>query len=189
VRKKIKRAVLVLLALLFLLAVAAWIFPRQFLTVDSGTANAEVIVLLGGGSHERYERVVKLFKDRAAPRIIVSGYGDCEINRFLLVNAGVPAKAIQLENKSRTTRENAQFTIKLLREQQVKRVIIVTSWYHSRRALACFRHYAPGIAFYSQPSYAASARADWSRNRVGSRARLEYLKLMGYWVRYGVCPF
>jgi uncharacterized SAM-binding protein YcdF (DUF218 family) len=189
VRKPIKRTVLGLVVLFLLLAVAAWIFPRQFLTVDSGPANAEVIVLLGGGSHERFECVVKLFKDRAAPRIIVSGYGDCEINRFLLVNAGVPAQAIQLENKSRTTRENAQFTIKLLREQKVKRVIIVTSWYHSRRALACFRHYAPEIRFYSRPSYAASASADWSHNRIGSRARLEYMKLLGYWVRYGVCPF
>lgn len=175
--------------LLLLLAVAAWIFPRQFLTVDSGPVNAEVIVLLGGGSHERYERVGKLFKERAAPRIIVSGYGDGEINRYLLTNTGVPAKAIQLENKSRTTRENAQFTIKLLREQKVKRVIIVTSWYHSRRAQACFQHYAPEIAFYSRPSYFAAARADWSRNRIGSRARLEYLKLLGYWMRYGVCPF
>jgi uncharacterized SAM-binding protein YcdF (DUF218 family) len=188
VRKTIKRAVLVFLALLFLLAVAAWMFPRQFLAVDSGPVNAEVMVLLGGGAHERYERVVKLFKDRAAPRIIVSGYGDCEINRYLLINAGVPARAIQLENKSRTTQENAQYTIKLLREQKVKRVILVTSWYHSRRALACFRHYAPEIQFFSRPSYFASKRAEWSHNRIGSRIRLEYLKLAGYWVRYGICP-
>jgi len=175
--------------LLFLLVVAALVFPRPFLTVDSGPANAEVMVLLGGGAHERYERVAKLFKDRAAPRIIVSGYGDCEINRYLLVKAGVPAKAIQLENQSRTTRENAQFTVKLLREQKVKRVIIVTSWYHSRRAQACFRHCAPEIQFVSRPSYFASARAEWSHNRIGSRIRLEYLKLLGYWVRYGIWPF
>ena len=168
---------------------AAIIFPQSFLCVDSGPVKGDVIVVLGGGSHERPERAAKLFKERAAPRIIVSGYGDCEINRHLLVTAGVPAKAIELENKSRTTKENAECTIKLLREQKLKRVIIVTSWYHSRRALACFRHYAPEIKFYSRPSYFASARADWSHNRIGSRIRLEYVKLLGYWVRYGVCPF
>ena len=178
-----------LLALLFLLVVAALIFPRPFLTVDSGAVNADVIVLLGGGSHERYEGAAKLFKEHAAPRIIVSGAGDCEINRYLLTAAGVPAKAIELENKSRTTKENAQFTIKLLREQKLKRVIIVTSWYHSRRALACFHHYAPELKIYSRPSYFASARADWAHNRIGNRIRLEYVKLLGYWVRYGVCPF
>jgi len=53
-----------------LLVVAALVFPRPFLTVDSGPVNAEMIILLGGGSHERYERAVKLFKDRAAPRIL-----------------------------------------------------------------------------------------------------------------------
>jgi uncharacterized SAM-binding protein YcdF (DUF218 family) len=188
VRKWIKRTVLGLLVLLALLAAAALVFPNVFLTVDSGPVSADVIVLLGGGSHERYERAAKLFKDRVAPRIIVSGYGDCEINRYLLINAGVPAKAIELENKSRTTRENAQFTLKRLREQKVKRVIIVTSWYHSRRALACFRHYAPELKVYSRPSYTGSARADWSHGRAGNRVRLEYVKLAGYWLRYGVCP-
>jgi uncharacterized SAM-binding protein YcdF (DUF218 family) len=156
--------------------------------VDSGPVNADVIVLLGGDSRERYERAAKLFKEHAAPRIIVSGYGDCEINRYLLITAGVPANAIELENKSKTTRENAQLTIKLLRERKLKRVILVTSWYHSRRALACFRHYAPELKVYSRPSYYASARADWSHNRIGNRVRLEYVKLLGYWVQYGVCP-
>jgi uncharacterized SAM-binding protein YcdF (DUF218 family) len=175
--------------LLLLLVVAAIIFPQPFLCVDSGPVKADVIVVLGGGSHERPERAVELFKEHAAPRIIISGLGDYEINRRRLIAAGVPANAIELETRSRTTRENALFTVKLLREQKQKRVILVTSWYHSRRAVACFRHYAPETRFYSRPSYFASARADWSHNHIGPRVRLEYAKLIGYWVRYGICPF
>jgi uncharacterized SAM-binding protein YcdF (DUF218 family) len=177
------------IGLLLLLAVAAMVFPQPFLCVDSGPVQADVIVILGGGSHERPARAAELFKDHAASRIIISGWGDCEINRRLLLAAGVPASAIELEAQSRTTRENAQFTVKLLREEKVTRVIIVTSWYHSRRALACFRHYAPELKFYSRPSYFASARADWPHNRIGGRVRLEYAKLLGYWIRDGVCPF
>ncbi len=188
-RKFIKRTALVLLILLLLLVAAAAVFPQPFLTVDSGPVTGDVIVVLGGGSRERPERAAELFKEHAAPYIIVSGYGDAENNRRLLVSAGVPAKAIELENRSKTTRENAQFTIRLLREKQVKRVIVVTSWYHSRRALACFRHDAPEIKFFSRPSYFASARADWSNHHIGSRIRLEYVKLLGYWMRYGVWPF
>jgi uncharacterized SAM-binding protein YcdF (DUF218 family) len=188
-RKWFFKITLVLLGLLLLLAIAAIIFPQPFLCMDSGPVKADVIVVLGGGSHERPERAAELFKEHAAPRIIISGLGDCEINRRRLIAAGVPANAIELETQSRTTRENAQFTVKLLREQKQRRVILVTSWYHSRRALACFRHYAPEIRFYSRPSYFASARADWSHNRIGSRIRLEYVKLLGYWVRYGVRPF
>jgi uncharacterized SAM-binding protein YcdF (DUF218 family) len=189
VRKLIIRTALAVFLLLLLLVAVALVFPGPFLTVDSGPVKADVLVLLGGGSHERSERAAELFKEHAAPRIIVSGYGDCEINRHLLVAVGVPASVIAVENKSKTTRENAQFTVRLLREQQLKRVILVTSWYHSRRALACFRHDAPDIKFYSRPSYFASARADWSHHRIGSRVRLEYVKLLGYWIRYGVSPF
>jgi uncharacterized SAM-binding protein YcdF (DUF218 family) len=189
VRKLIKRTALGLLVLLLLLVVAAFFSPQPFLCVDSGPVKADVIVVLGGGSHERPERAAELFKEHAAPRIIISGLGDYEINRRRLIAAGVPPNAIELETQSRTTRENAQFTDTLLREQKERGVILVTSWYHSRRALACFRHYAPEIKFYSRPSYFASARADWSHHRIGSRIRLEYVKLLGYWVRYGVCPF
>jgi uncharacterized SAM-binding protein YcdF (DUF218 family) len=188
-RKWFFKITLVLLGLLLLLAMTAMVFPQPFLCVDSGPVKADVIVVLGGGSHERPARAAELFKEHAAPRIIVSGWGDGEINRRLLLAAGVPASAIELETQSRTTLENAQFTVKLLREEKVTRIIIVTSWYHSRRALACFRHYAPELKFYSRPSYFATARADWPHNRIGSRVRLEYAKLLGYWIRHGVCPF
>ena len=122
-------------------------------------------------------------------RIIVSGRGDGEINRQLLIEDGVPADVIELETQSRTTRENAELTVKLLRKAKATRVILVTSWYHSRRALESFRHYAPEIKFYSRPSYIAYARADWSGRRFERRVYLEYPKLLGYWIGYGVCPF
>jgi uncharacterized SAM-binding protein YcdF (DUF218 family) len=188
VRRKILRTALALFGLLLLLVAVACFFPQPFLTVDSGPVKGDVIVILGGGSHERPERAAELFKEHAAPRIIVSGLGDGENHRRQLLAAGVPANVIELENRSRTTRENAEFTIKLLREQKLKRVILVTSWYHSRRALTCFRHYAPEIEFYSRPSYFAYARADWSRKDLARRIRLEYVKLAGYWVRYGIRP-
>jgi uncharacterized SAM-binding protein YcdF (DUF218 family) len=189
VKKRIGRIVIIVFVLLLALAVAAMVFPQKFLCVDSGPAQADVMVVLGGGSAERPERAAELFKEHAAPRIIVSGLGDCEINRQLLIEDGVPADVIGLETRSRTTRENAELTVKLLREQKPGRVILVTSWYHSRRALACFRHYAPEIKFYSRPSYVAYARADWSGRRFARRVYWEYPKLIGYWIGYGICPF
>jgi uncharacterized SAM-binding protein YcdF (DUF218 family) len=189
VRKRIRRIVVIVFVLLLALAIAAILFPQKLLCVDSGPAQADVLVVLGGGSAERPERAAELFKDHAAPRIIVSGRGDCEINRQLLIADGVPAKVIGLETESRTTRENAELTVKLLREQKAGRVILVTSWYHSRRALESFRHYAPEMKFYSRPSYVAYARADWPGRRFARRIYLEYPKLFGYWIGYGVCPF
>src|ERR1700722_16580554 len=90
-----------------LLAVPAFFLPQKFLCVDSGPVKADVIVVLGGGSHERPERAAEIFKEHAAPRIIVSGFGVDEISRRILIEAGIPANAIQAEPKSRTTKENA----------------------------------------------------------------------------------
>ena len=126
--------------------------------------------------------------------------------------------AIILESKSHSTRENAEFSIAMLRALGARRVIIVTSWYHSRRVLACFEHYAPDLKFYSRPSYygyvgmtedggrttengkatphptlspeaervRAAQKAEWKQ--VRHYANSEYVKLLGYWVCYGVCP-
>ena len=188
-KKWLLRVVLVLFTLLVLLAASALLYPQKFLCVDSGPVRADVMVVLGGGSHDRPERAAELFKERIAPRILVSGLGDCTIYRRSLIQAGVPAQAIQMEDRSRTTRENAILAVNLLRHQGARRVIIVTSWYHSRRALACFEHYGPEIQFYSCPSYFADTRPDWVRHGLSHRVYLEYPKLLGYWMCYGISPF
>jgi uncharacterized SAM-binding protein YcdF (DUF218 family) len=129
-----------------------------------------------------------LFHSGAAKRILVSGAGDTDGNRLLLKSRGVPGTAIEMERDSKTTKENAEFSIPLLRAAGAKRVIIVTSWYHSRRALKCFQHYAPDLQFYSCPSYFAYSRSEWSRERTARRIRAEYMKVLAYWLRYGVAP-
>ena len=176
-------------ALLALVAVVAWFYPEKFLCVDSGPVAADMLVVLGGGVHERPVRAAELFRQHAAPRILISGAGDDVINRDLLLKQGVPRGVIQMEDDSTTTRENALFTVKLLRAQHVRSVILVTMWYHARRALKTFEHFAPEMKFYSRPSYYAFDRGDWSKPGNFKRMRLEFLKLPGYWLRYGVNPF
>ena len=221
--------------LLVLLAAVVWLFPQQVLTVDIGPARADVLVVLGG-KPDRAVRAAELFKQGEAPEILVSGNGDAQNYKTVLIKSGVPAQNISLEAKSRTTRENAEFSIPLLRQMGAHRVIIVTSWYHSRRALMCFEHYAPDMKVYSRPSYAGYVgenenaeilpgevslleygtdstgqgrlhgpeKADFSvsefqlsafnaRQRAERKAqesyvKSEYVKLLGYWVRYGVWP-
>ena len=181
---KIVAGLIVLLALLLL---TAWLLPQQVLTVDSGPVKADVLVVLGG-TPDRAVRAAELFKQGEAPRILVSGFGDDISNEHLLERNGVPASAITVEGKSRTTRENAEFSIPLLRQMGAKRVIIVTTWYHSRRGLMCFEHYAPDLKFYSRPSYFAYPHTEWHPKGISHYVKSEYTKLLGYWVCYGVCP-
>jgi len=175
--------------LVVILGAAAWFYPEKFLTVDSGPVTADVLVLVGGGQHERALQAAQLFQQHAAPRIIITGAGDCEINRHQLLASGVPDRAIEIEPKSATTYENAQFTGKLLRAENVHRVILVTSWYHARRVEKTFEHILPEVEFYSRPSYFCFAREDWGKSDFSKRMRLEFLKLPGYWIRYGINPF
>jgi uncharacterized SAM-binding protein YcdF (DUF218 family) len=172
-----------------LLVAVACFYPEKFLCVNSGPVTADVIVVLGGGVHERPVRAAELYKQHVAPRIIITGAGDDEINRQLLLQAGVPANAIEVEGDSRTTMENAEFTCKRLRAEKIRSAIIVTSWYHARRALKTFEHVAPEIQFYSRPSYFGFATDDWQKTGNAKRLRLEFIKLPGYWIRYGVNPF
>ena len=189
------------LGLLLGLALVALLFPERMLLVESGGVQADAMVVLGGGLGERPTRAAELFGSGAAPEIIVSGAGDAQDNRRILESKGVPAAAIEVEPKSKSTRQNAEFCLPLLRALGAKRkaqgaegplrVIIVTSWYRSRRALHTFQHYAPEIQFYSRPScFGYSHKAQGAeREALRGYVRAEYLKIPAYWVCYGVWPF
>ncbi len=185
----VAKVFLLVSALLALVAVGAWFYPEKFLCVDSGPVAADVLVVLGGGMHERPVRAAELFQQHAAPRILLTGAGDDVINLSILRKKGVPLGVIERESDSLTTCENALFSIQRLRAQHVRSVILVTTWYHARRALKTFEHFAPEIKFYSRPSYYAYDREDWPKPGNFKRMRLEFLKLPGYWLRYGVNPF
>jgi uncharacterized SAM-binding protein YcdF (DUF218 family) len=173
--------------LLVTLAAAAFLFPQQVLTVDSGEVKADALVVLGGGDG-RAERGTELYRQGAAPIVIVSGYGDCESNIEVMERDGVPASVITPEPAALTTLQNATYSVPLLRAMRVRRVIIVTSWYHSRRALACFEHVAPDLQFYSRPTYVGYEPKTQNRMGYSWHVNYEYVKLLGYWVTYGVWP-
>src|ERR1041385_9219390 len=106
-------------AVLAALLVAALLLPNQVLCIESGPQKADIIVVLGGGSMERPGRAAELFHENAAPKILLTGAGDNDGNRRLLIKKGVPPAAIEQETESTSTRENALFTIPLLRKEGV----------------------------------------------------------------------
>jgi uncharacterized SAM-binding protein YcdF (DUF218 family) len=184
--------------LLFLLAaalacaaavLASLFFSSNLLVLESPPATADVMVVLGGETVHRPVRALELYQQGAATNVIITGQGDCESVRTMLAGKGVPADAIQMECASRTTRENALFTIPLLRAQHVRRAIIVTSWFHSRRALHCFRHFAPEIEFISLPTTADLPPHHWPSKWERRWVLSEYAKLLYYRLRFGIPPW
>ena len=162
----------------------AFFLSKSLLCVERGPAKGEIIIVLGGESVFRPERAWELFQAGAAPSIVVSGDGHKgDIETYLLAH-GLPPSKIQLEPNSQSTKENAEFTCSLLKSNGVKTAIIVTSWFHSRRSLASFQHFAPSIQFSSLPTFKHEplARESW-------RVFKEYLKIGWYAVRYRIPPW
>lgn len=107
---------------------------------------------------DRVLHASRLFRAGKAPLVVASGgrlpwseaaRSEAEEMADLLVEWGVPREAILLEPKARTTSENAVETAKLLRARGVKRVLLVTSSIHMRRALASFK--AEGLEAVPSP--------------------------------------
>ncbi len=161
-------------------------YPQKMLTVDSGDVQGDVAIVLGG-SADRPQRAALLYREGSVRAIIVTGRGDTDINATILEQMGVPAAAIIKEPLAKNTFENASFSLKIAEKLGYNRVIVVTSWYHSRRAMMCFEQLAPkGMTFYSRPSYLGYSDQEANQHLVTSFARLECLKLLLYRLRYGI---
>ena len=137
---------------------------------------AQAIVSLGSGARpasgprptpslghdgDRIIYAAELYHEGKAPLVVCTGGivpgsgrqhpGSTDI-ATLLKMLGVPAAAIVEEPRSRSTFEDAIFTRDILRTNQVKRVLLVTSAVHMPRALAVFRKQCPDIEFTPAPT-------------------------------------
>lgn len=184
IRRRFAKVALIALAI----GLCGFVFSRQALLVENVPHSADAIVLLGGGTQDRVPLAAALFKSGVAPIMIVTGAGDCLENKQFLMRRGVPEDAITVEGESRNTNENAENTIRLLRAQRARRVVLVTTWYHSRRALATFQFYGPDLNFISVPTYVHLVNRSRPTWYGASFAFREYLKLGWYFVRYGITP-
>jgi uncharacterized SAM-binding protein YcdF (DUF218 family) len=170
----------------FILAfLVGYIYPDRLVTMPYAPEKCDVVVILGGEPENRTSRGVELYRNDIAPRILVTGRGDHDQIRSRLILEGVPEDRITVEKDSQSTFENAANSVPLLDNMAARRVLIVTSWSHERRALNCFRFFRPNVRF----AVTAPPREGDPRYSAESFARAEYLKLFGYWIRYGIYPF
>lgn len=188
----LRRAALVLLlapVLAFAGAAALVLAADALLAVRTPLPPSDAVVVLGGDGPRRAAKAAALFRQGVAPRILVTGDGDCLSIREDLVRRGVPARAVEVECLSRNTMENAAFSAPVLARMQARRVVLVTSWFHMRRALACFEAAAPGLALLAAPVEPEGGPLDRLVDPDAPRVAAEYAKIGWYALRYGVLPF
>jgi len=156
----------------------------SFWVVDQTPAASDAIVMLGDDnfSGDRATRAAELFKAGMAPRVVASGrylrsYATiAELEQHDLTDRGVSADAvIRLEHRAEDTREEAAAIAQLISARGWKRILLVTSNYHTRRALyICQRTFPPGtiLLVVSAPDSEYDPHS-WWRTRTG-------LKIFGH---------
>ncbi len=191
-------AVVAIYLLLFYTPLLWWIASP--LRVSAPPTSVDAIVVFaggvgesgkaGGGFQERVSQAVALYKGGHAPRVIFSSgfvftLREAEVMKAVAVDNGIPAEAILLEEHAANTFENVAFTNRILSEHGWRRILLVSSPYHMRRALLTWRHAAPDVAVTPTPVpqsefYASSWGASFDQIRGIVH---EYAAIVAYWLK------
>lgn len=117
----------------------------DFIFMEDQIEKADVILIPGGSHKQLIEHAAKLYHEGFAPYILPSGGSNDKLTNysseweFLYKNAlelGVPKEAILKEDKSSHTFENAEFSLSVLKENDIKvnKAILVCKNFHARSA-------------------------------------------------------
>lgn len=165
----------------FALAVLEDQFPRPDvegpvtgIVMLGGAINTHITAARGQGTlnaaGERVTTVAALARRFPEARLLLSGGGsdltgnerttESAVARDLLVAMGTDQARIELEEKSRTTCENATQSLAMARPAEGDRWLLVTSASHMPRAVACFR--AAGFPVIPYPvDFRTRGQDDW----------------------------
>lgn len=149
----------------FIFTKVLWLWEVQTITSDQIDAPYDIGILLGGYSApeilpnqdrhnfnsraNRFNNTLELYARGKIKKILVTGGTGSLLQNFpkeaegiqkYLVQLGVPEADIIVEAASKNTRENALFTAKILEEQYPEaKCLLITSAWHMRRAIGCFK--------------------------------------------------
>lgn len=148
---------------LWLGAVAAWIAVGPAV---AGAERGETAIVLGAAVigerplpvfAARLDHAARLYREGRAARVLVTGgrspedkLSEAAAGAAYLQALGVPAAAILLEDRSRTTRQNLANAAEVLGPDRAKPVLIVSDPLHMRRAMALAA--AEGFAAQASPT-------------------------------------
>jgi len=150
-----------LIFLIFILAVCAVLYlarvpllrlAGEFWVVDEPPETSDVIVVLSGDNYdaERATRAASLFKSGMAPRVVATGRAlrsyatTTDLMKRDLIEHGVPETAIvPFTHKADDTRDEAAVVSEFVTSHGWKKILLVTSNYHTRRSQYIYEHTLP----------------------------------------------
>jgi len=125
-----------------------------------------IVAISGGDTTARASQAIDLFKSGWSDVLIFSGAAqdktgpsNAAVMKQLAIKAGVPESSIYIDEKSETTQQNAAKTQAIFSELGIKKIILVTSGYHQRRASLEFNKLTSGVTILNHP---VASDQDWS---------------------------
>jgi len=189
----LKRAAFIILAVLISFLGIRWksclAYLGGFLIDSQAPRPADLIVVLGGDFWgPRVIQGADLAQAGYAPLVLFSGtlYKDRPEGEWatsFLVERGYPARLFAVfPHAARSTVDEATALRGELARRRVRRAILVTSSYHSRRAAMVLQVICPGIHFISVPAPDPHYDPDNWWNRADSRKLFfsEWTKILGF---------
>lgn len=160
--------------------------------VTQDVKDGDAIILLGGERIwclERANACIELNQSIHIKYIIPTGGVEIMTDlteamylKKLLVKSGIDEKKIILENQATTTRENMIYANKILKTiPNIKKVIIVTSHFHLRRAVELARNYLDKA--YHIVGYSGHAQEGNKENWYKSVYYIERVKQEVYYLK------
>ena len=178
--------------------------PARFLVVRDVLEPADVIYVLNGDPNLRPAHAANLYRMGLAPLVAIARAGDSPMVKLglqlnttdmcinVLRKLGVPQSSIvelRSPNGVGSTFDEAQLLRSFASEHSLRRIIVVTSAFHTRRAGWIMRRVlrdAPvqvAMAPIEDPKYSPSNW--WTREDGQIAVNDEYVKLVWYRLRYG----
>jgi uncharacterized SAM-binding protein YcdF (DUF218 family) len=193
-------------------AVFVWVFvawaAAEGLVVRASLGHADAIVVLSGsGAYvERTTRAAELFHEGRAPLVVLTnddtrgGWSNAlQRNPYFveratdeLIKGGVPADRIKIApGIASSTRSEALIIKDYAVAENLRSILVVTSGYHSRRALRSLNHSFEGTEIIVGLEPVPVGRATpspvwwWLQPEGWRTVAGEYVKLVYYWFKYG----
>ena len=198
-----RRAVLdlikLLVALILLIGAGYLVISRSaaVLVANDPVKSDVILVLAGAGGDSRFWRGVELMEKGYAPRLILDvqapilryGVSDTELaQNFLAKN--VPGRAQLCEIFADSTFDEASDVARCLQPLHASSALIVTSAYHSRRALAIFKKRLPQYQWHVAAQDApldpgepwVRTADEWWKNRRWAKTILDEYQKWIWWI-------
>ena len=178
------------IAVIFLHAQILGALGAFLVKADAPQKADAALVLAGDGWGYRVLTAAQLASDGFVPKVLVSGpdgaYGlhECDLAIPFAIKHGYPESFfVHVEHSARSTVAEARAVLPVIRRMGIRRIILVTSNFHTRRAGAIFRKLAPDLTILVVAAPDKNFTADgWWHSREGQKTFLvEWEKTVANW--------